>query len=283
MLNLVKVIVLGILEGITEWLPVSSTGHLQLLQDVLKPGYSDAFMTMFQFVIQLGAIFAVILLYWQRIWPFRIEQEQTDDGQKRRLRVSRRIMILWSKIIITSIPAAMLGLLLDDFADKYLHRSTVIAIALIVYGIAFIIMERRNVGLAEKDFRIADIRDIDYKTALGIGFFQVLAIVPGTSRSGSTIIGSMLLGTTRKVAATFSFYMAIPIMFGISFLKIIKFGFHFTAVEAIALLIGMLVSFAVSVLVISFFMKFIRKHSFVGFGYYRIALGILVLTVDFLR
>ncbi len=281
MLNLLKVIVLGILEGITEWLPVSSTGHLQLLQDVLKPGYSDAFMTMFQFVIQLGAIFAVILLYWSRVWPFRMEHR--DDGQKGRLRVSRRIMILWSKIIIASIPAAVLGLLLDDFADKYLHKSTVIAIALIVYGIIFIIMERRNAGLAEEDFRVTDIRDLDYKTALGIGFFQVLAIVPGTSRSGSTIIGSMLLGTSRKVAATFSFYMAIPIMFGISFLKIVKFGFHFTVVEAVALLLGMLVSFAVSVLVISFFMKFIRKHSFIGFGYYRIALGILVLVVGFLQ
>lgn len=281
MLNLLKVIVLGILEGITEWLPVSSTGHLQLLQDVLKPGYSDAFMSMFQFVIQLGAIFAVILLYWGRIWPLRIERN--DDGQRTGIRISRRILILWSKIIIASIPAAVLGFLLDDFADQYLHKAPVIAIALIAYGIIFIVMEKRNAALSDEEFRVTEIRELDYKTALGIGLFQVLAIVPGTSRSGSTIIGSMLLGTNRKVAATFSFYMAIPIMFGISFLKIVKFGFHFTPVEAIALLIGMLVAFAVSVLVISFFMKFIKKHSFIGFGYYRIVLGILVLVVGFLQ
>lgn len=281
MLNLLKVIVLGILEGITEWLPVSSTGHLQLLQDVLKPGYSDAFMSMFQFVIQLGAIFAVILLYWGRIWPIRVERN--DAGQRTGIRISRKIIILWTKIIIASIPAAVLGFLLDDFADQYLHKAPVIAIALIAYGIIFIVMEKRNAALSEDEFRVTEIRDLDYKTALGIGVFQVLAIVPGTSRSGSTIIGSMLLGTNRKVAATFSFYMAIPIMFGISFLKIVKFGFHFTPVEAIALLIGMLVAFAVSVLVISFFMKFIKKHSFIGFGYYRIALGILVLVAGFLQ
>lgn len=260
-----KVICLGIVEGITEWLPISSTGHLILLDEVLRLDVSDEFWNMFLVVIQLGAIMAVVFLYFDKLNLFSPRKSYSEK---------RAALTLWGKVIVACLPAAVLGLMFDDWMDEHLRGAGVVAWALIIYGVLFIVLERHNAG---KTFRIDSLEAISYPTALGIGFFQVLSLVPGTSRSGSTILGAMLLGVNRRDSAEFSFFLAIPVMFGASFLKIVKFGLAFTFNEALILISGMLVSFVVSVLAIKFLMSYIKGHDFQVFGWYRIVLGIVVL------
>ena len=273
MFEILKAVVYGIVEGITEWLPVSSTGHLILLNDIMPMKVSEAFWSMFLVVIQLGAILAVVIIFWNQIWPFNFKVKNKPV-------IRYDVFNLWFKIIVACIPAAIVGILFDDIIDQYLYTSTVVATMLILVGIAFIVVENRNKNRKQT---VTDIRKITYKDALIIGLFQlVAAIFPGTSRSGATIIGSLLLGISREVAAKFTFFLAIPVMFGASLLKLIKFGFNFTGFEAVILLIGMAVAFIVSIVVIKFLMEYIKKHDFKVFGWYRIALGILVLLYFFI-
>lgn len=267
LIELLKVVVLGIVEGITEWLPISSTGHMILVDEFIKLDVSDDFMSMFLVVIQLGAIMAVVALYWQRLLPIVKHQG--------RFKLVPSKLRLWSKILIASLPAAVIGLAFDDMIEEKLFNPYVVAAMLIGYGIAFIVVEYYN---RNSEARITDLKELDYKTALGIGIFQVLALIPGTSRSGATIIGGVLLGTSRKIAAEFTFYLAIPVMFGASLLKIAKFGFSFTSAEIAMLTVGCLVAFGVSVVAIKFLMGYIKKHDFSVFGYYRILVGALVLV-----
>lgn len=265
MLDVLKVILLGIVEGITEWLPVSSTGHLILVGDVLKPGLSDAFMEMFNVVIQLGAIMAVVVLYFHKLNPF-----SPKKTQKQKLLTWQ----MWIKVLIACVPAAVVGLLFDDILDKIFYKPLPVAVMLIVYGVLFIIVENRNEGRKPAVHRISE---LDIKMLLWIGAFQMLALIPGTSRSGATIVGALIIGVSREVAAEFTFFLAIPVMFGASLLKLVKFGFAFTSTEFIILIVGVVVSFVVSVLAIKFLMGYIKKHDFKVFGWYRIILGILVL------
>ena len=267
MIEFLKVLFLGIVEGVTEWLPISSTGHMLLVDEFLRLNASEAFKEMFFVVIQLGAILAVVLLFWKKMRPFR----RGSDG---RLVLRQKTVSVWLKVVVACIPGAAAALLLDDYVEAHLHTPVVIALALILYGAAFIVIERWN---KTRQPRIRKLEDITYLTALEIGLFQVLSIVPGTSRSGSTIIGALLLGVSRVAAAEFTFFLAVPVMFGLSFVKLIKFGFHFTGLELPLLLFGMLVAFFVSLLVIRFLMSYIRKHDFQAFGVYRIALGALIL------
>ncbi len=270
-LEILKVIVLGIVEGITEWLPVSSTGHLILVDEFLKLDATEDFKEMFDVVIQLGAILAVIVIYFKKIWP--IDRENTA----KKLAWNRDKLILWGKILIACVPAAFIGILFDDLIDEIFYNPFVVSITLIIYGIAFIVIEILNKG---KAFKINSLRELTIRTALIIGVFQVLALIPGTSRSGATIIGAMLIGTDRTVAAEFTFYLAIPVMLGASLLKLLKFfvgGGVLGGTEIVYLLTGMAVAFAVSVIVIKFLMAFIKKHDFKVFGIYRIALGIAVM------
>lgn len=277
-INILKSVVFGIVQGITEWLPISSTGHLILVEKYLPlnvfadAASNTAFFDMYKVVIQFGSILAVLLLYWNKLWPF---------GQNLSQKKKNSVYRLWIKIIIATIPAMIVGLLLDDWIDSKMSTPVVIAVALIVYGIAFIWLERK-----EHTFTTTDIRRISYKNALKVGFFQCLALIPGTSRSGSTILGSTILGFDRPTAAEFSFYMAIPVMFGASLLKIVKFivkGVTVSASSVIVLLVGTVVSFAVSVVVIRYLMEYIRKHDFQVFGFYRIVLGILILVLTFAK
>lgn len=264
----IKAIIIGIVEGITEWLPISSTGHMIILDEFLKLKVSEEFLELFLVVIQLGAIMAVPLLFWDRLWPFS-KKKSTEER--------KGTWQLWFKVIVGAIPAAVIGFLLDDLLDKHFYNFIVVSVALIVYGVAFLFIESKN---RESKVKIDDLSLLTYKDALKIGAFQVLSLIPGTSRSGSTILGGMLSGVSRKVSAEFSFFMAIPIMLGASGLKIVKFmfsGFNVTGGEIALLLIGMVVSFIVSVVAIRFLMDFVKKHSFKAFGYYRIALGALVL------
>ena len=270
-MEILKVIFLGIVEGITEWLPISSTGHMLLVDEFLHLNASDAFKEMFFVVIQLGAILAVVLLFWNKMWPF-----QFRDKSRSVLRYS--VWNMWFKVVVACIPGAVVTLLFDDYIEAHFHTPLVIAITLILYGVAFIAIERWNKGRTPK---ITRLRDLSYTTALLIGVFQVLSIIPGTSRSGSTIIGALLLGVSRTVAAEFTFFMAVPVMFGLSFIKLLKFGFAFTGSEIIILLVGCVVAFLVSVVVIKFLMDYIRKHDFSVFGIYRIVLGALVLLYFF--
>ena len=265
MIEAIKVIILGIVEGITEWLPISSTGHLILVEEFLQLNMSDAFTSMFNVVIQLGAIMAVVLLYFHKLNPF--SPKKTEKQKKLTLQ-------LWIKVLIASVPAAIIGLLFDDFIDAHFMNYIVVAITLILYGVAFIVIEDRNKGVRP---RVTRLGELTVPMALVIGGFQVLALIPGTSRSGATIVGALLIGTARGVAAEFTFFLAIPVMFGASFLKLIKFGFHFTGSELFLLLLGCVVSFAVSVAAIKFLMGYIKKHDFKVFGYYRIVLGIIVI------
>ena len=265
--EILKVIFLGIVEGITEWLPISSTGHMLLVDEFIKLNMSDAFKEMFFVVIQLGAIMAVVVLFWGKMFPFRF-------GDKRRGIIRKDVFSLWFKTAVACIPGAVVTILFDDFIESKLHTPTVIALMLILYGIAFIIVESWN---KKRLPAVKSLNDISYKTALMIGLFQVLSIIPGTSRSGSTIIGALIIGVSRTAAAEFTFFLAVPVMFGLSFLKILKFGFDFAMAEVIVLLLGMVVAFAVSLFVIKFLMDYIRKHDFKVFGYYRIAIGIIVL------
>ena len=280
-LEIMKSVIFGIVEGITEWLPISSTGHLILLEQFLKfKEVSPEFWDMFQVVIQLGAILAVVILYFKQIWPFTKNKEKAIKKQGILSILDKDIMILWGKILVACVPAAIIGILFDDVFEALFYNPFCIALALIIFGIAFIIIENWNKGRKAKK---ETSEQITYKDAIIIGIFQLLAaIFPGTSRSGATIIGALLIGLSRPNAANFTFYLAIPTMFGASLLKLVKFGFAFTSVEMIVLLVGMVVSFLVSVVVIKLLLNYIRKHDFKVFGYYRIVLGILVLAYFFL-
>lgn len=268
-IEILKVILLGIIEGITEWLPVSSTGHILLLDEFIKLNMSDAFKSMFTVVIQLGAILAVVVIYWNKVWPFK-------KGQTHLISISKSKMIMWAKIIFACIPAAIIGIKFDDFIEEHFYNYFVISLALIIFGILFIIIENKN---KESHKKLVDSIDkITYKQAFIVGLFQVIAAVfPGTSRSGATILGGIAIGLSRTIAAEFTFFLAIPTMFGASLLKLVKFGFSFTVMEAIVLLLGTAVSFIVSVITIKFLMNYIKNNDFKVFGYYRIALGVLVL------
>ena len=270
-LEFLKAIFIGIVEGITEWLPVSSTGHMILVDEFIKLDVSDAFLEMFLVVIQLGAIAAVPVFFWNKLNPF----------SKKKSREERRsTWTIWLKVIVGVLPAAVIGLLLDDIFDKYFYNEykyVVVAIALIVYGVLFILIEKRNEG---REYRVNDVHELSYKDSLMIGAFQVLALIPGTSRSGSTIIGGMLGGVSRVASAEFSFFMAIPVMLGASLLKVVKFvrdGFTVSGFEIGLLLTAMAVSFIVSIVSIKFLMDFVKKHSFAPFGIYRIILGVIVI------
>ncbi len=276
-LELLKSAIFGIVEGITEWLPISSTGHLILVEQFLKFNQvSDGFWEMFQVVIQLGAILAVVLLYFKDIWPFTKNKEKAIKKTGILSIFNKKIMNLWGKILVACVPAAIIGLAFDDVFEALFYNPTCIAIALIVFGIAFIIIENWN---AKRKGKLKEeSTQITYKDALIIGVFQLIAaIFPGTSRSGATIIGGLLIGLSRPNAAEFTFYLAIPTMAGASLLKLLKFGLAFTGTEIAILLVGMIVAFVVSVIVIKFLMNYIKKHNFKVFGYYRIVLGILVL------
>lgn len=264
-IEILKAIILGIVEGITEWLPISSTGHLILLEKLLTLNVSAEFMEMMRVVIQLGAIMAVVILYFNKLNPF---------SSKKSLQEKKNTMNIWFKVIVGVLPVGILGVLFDDWFDKYFYNDVTVAIMLIVYGILFIIIENRNKG---KRAQINSFRDLSYKTAFYIGLFQILSLIPGTSRSGATILGAIILGTSRYIAAEYSFFLAIPIMFGASALKLIKFGFSFTGLEIAILLAGMISAFIVSIIAIKFLLKYIRNNDFKAFGWYRIVLGILVL------
>lgn len=276
MTEIIKSIFLGIVEGITEWLPVSSTGHLILVDEFLNMKMSDEFKEMFDVVIQLGAIMAVVLLYWKKLWPFGKNNNNlplSDNGAG--AYVKKDIFAMWFRVLAACLPAAVVGLLFDDVLNELFYNPLTVSIALIVFGIAFIVVENWNKGRTAK---INSISELTYKTALIIGAFQLIAAVfPGTSRSGATIVGALLIGVSRTVAAEFTFYLAIPVMFGASLLKIAKFGFDFTGTEIAVLLTGMITAFVVSVVVIKFLMDYIKKHDFKVFGWYRIILGVLVL------
>ncbi|MBP5280958.1 MAG: undecaprenyl-diphosphate phosphatase [Lachnospiraceae bacterium] len=274
--DIIKAIIYGIVEGITEWLPVSSTGHLILVEELLPfKSVSEGFFDMFDVVIQLGAIIAVVILFWNKIWPFCLPQNQESPKQGIMGYVKMDKIILWVKIMVACLPAAIIGVLFDDVFDKLFYNPICVAIALIVFGVAFIVVETWNKGRRPVVRRLSD---ITYKTALIIGVFQLIAaIFPGTSRSGATIVGALMIGVSRTVAAEFTFFLAIPVMFGASLLKILKFGLHFTGMEFALLLIGTIVSFAVSIFIVRFLMGFIKKHNFKIFGFYRILLGIIVI------
>lgn len=278
-IEILKVIFLGIVEGITEWLPISSTGHMLLVDEFIKMNVSSDFKEMFFVVIQLGAILAVVVMFWNKMWPFK--RKDTEDGINKKGSILKKdIWSLWFKVVVACIPGAVVTIAFDDFIEAHLHTPTVIAITLIFYGIAFIIIERWNKTRTPK---INTLSDITYKTAFIIGLFQVLSIIPGTSRSGSTIIGSLLIGVSRVAAAEFTFFLAVPVMFGLSFMKLLKFGLLFTVSELSILLVGMAVAFFVSLLVIKFLMGYIKKHDFQIFGWYRIILGAVVLVYFLFR
>ena len=266
MLDIIKVIILGIVEGITEWLPVSSTGHLILVGNVLKPSMSDAFMEMFDVVIQLGAIMAVVVLYFHKFNPF-----SPRKSHKQKMLTWQ----MWIKVLIASVPAGIVGVLFNDILDEIFYKPIPVAVMLIVYGILFIVVENHNAG---KKPSVTRISQLSVQMLLWIGFFQMLALIPGTSRSGATIVGALLIGVSREVAAEFTFFLAIPAMFGASLLKLIKFGFHFTGAEFGLLMLGCIVSFGLSVIAIKFLMGYIKQHDFKVFGYYRIVLGGLIIV-----
>lgn len=267
LIELIKVVIIGIIQGITEWLPISSTGHMILADELLKLNVSDEFMEMFRVVIQFGSILAVIVLYFRKLNPFALSKSDVEK---------RRTWHMWFKVIVGIIPAGIIGVLFDDWLNEHLYNYVTVAVALIVYGIAFIVIENINRG---KTPRIDSVYRLDYRTAFLIGVFQTLSLIPGTSRSGSTILGAIILGLSREAAAEFSFFMAIPVMLGASLLKLLKFGFAFTSTELVVLLVGVVVAFAVSIAAIRFLTGYIRKHDFTAFGWYRITLGVIVLVV----
>lgn len=271
-IEILKAIILGIIEGITEWLPISSTGHMILADEFIQLNTSDAFKEMFFVVVQLGAIMAVVVLFWNKLFPFSLKDKK--------LEIKKDIFDLWFKVIVAALPAAVIGLLFDDMLNAIFYNYQTVALMLIIYGILFIIVENRNKNRVPK---VETLEALTYKTALMIGLFQVLALIPGTSRSGATIIGAILIGTSRFVASEFTFFLAIPVMVGASLLKLLKFGLAFTASELTILLVGMFVAFIVSVLAIKFLMGYIKKHDFKAFGYYRIVLGIIVLAYFLMR
>ncbi|MCM1567855.1 MAG: undecaprenyl-diphosphate phosphatase [Roseburia sp.] len=282
MLEIIKAIIYGIVEGITEWLPISSTGHLILVEEFIPfQGMSEGFFKMFDVVIQLGAILAVVVLFWGKIWPFALTKKEREGKTGAMAFIKMDIMKLWFRIIVSTVPAAVIGILFDDVFDALFYHPVSVAIALIVFGVAFIVIENWNKGRSAK---VTQLSEITYSAALWIGAFQLIAAVfPGTSRSGATIVGALLIGVSRTIAAEYTFFLAIPVMFGASLLKLLKFGFTFTPLELGVLLVGTLVSFLVSVFVLRFLMSYVKKHDFKVFGWYRIALGLVVLLYFGLR
>lgn len=270
LIEIFKAVILGIIEGITEWLPISSTGHMILVDEFLQLGMSDAFKEMFFVVIQLGAIMAVVVLYWKKIFPFSFKKKPF---------VQPDIIIMWIKIVIACIPAAIVGILWDDQINALFYNFQTVAIALIVFGVLFIVVENHNKG---KRPIVNNMNQLTYKMAIIIGLFQLIAaIFPGTSRSGATILGALMIGVSREVAAEFTFFLAIPVMFGASLLKLVKFGIAFTSFELIVLVVGMIVAFIVSLWAIKFLVGYIKKHDFKVFGWYRIVLGFILLIYFF--
>ena len=275
-IELIKAVVFGIVEGITEWLPISSTGHMILLNEFMPLQVTEEFYRMFEVVIQLGAILAVVVIFWHSIFPFQkppYDPRRKKTGLISYLKID--IVILWCKILVACVPAAIIGLLFSEQFEAWFYNYTTVALALIIFGVAFLLIEERHKGKAA---RINSLAEITFTLALFIGFFQLIAaIFPGTSRSGATIVGALLLGVSRKVAAEFTFFLAIPVMFGASLLKIVQFGFHFSGMELAILLTGLVTAFIVSIIVIKFLMDYIKRHDFKVFGWYRIILGIIVL------
>ena len=263
--EILKVILFVIVEGYTEWLPISSTGHLILVENLIHLNQPEEFFNVFKVVIQLGAILAIVVLYWHKLWPFSPKKTRAQREDT---------LVLWAKIVIASIPAAVIGIPFDDIIDSHLSTPVVIGITLLVYGVIFIVLEKHYRG---KSFAINRTSEIDLRTAFLIGCFQCLSLIPGTSRSGATILGAMLLGCSRGASAEFSFFLGIPAMAGASLIKMIKFGFGFTGAQILILLLGMLISFIVAIYTVRYLMGYIRKHDFTVFGYYRIVLGIIVL------
>ena len=264
MLEVLKVIILGIVQGITEWLPISSTGHLILVEQLIQLKQSEAFTNMFNVVIQFGSIMAVVVIYFHKLNPF---------SPKKSAKEKRETVDIWGKVIVGCLPAAVIGLAFNDKIDALFYNAPTVAFTLILYGILFIIVENYN---KHREPQVGELSDLTYKIAVIIGCFQVLALIPGTSRSGATIIGAMILGTSRFVAAEYSFFLSIPVMFGASFLKLVKYGFHYTGMEVAILVVGMLVAFIVSIVAIKFLLGYIKKNDFKAFGVYRIVLGIVV-------
>ncbi|MCR5428285.1 MAG: undecaprenyl-diphosphate phosphatase [Lachnospiraceae bacterium] len=276
-IEILKAILFGIVEGVTEWLPISSTGHMILLNEFVKLKVSDDFYSMFEVVIQLGAIMAVVVLFWKRLWPFGKKDNAKPLSEKGiGSYIKTDIFVMWFHILVSCVPAAIIGILFDDLFEELFYNYTTVAIMLIVFGVAFIVIENLN---ANRIPRVGAVADITYTTALLIGIFQVIAAVfPGTSRSGATIVGALLIGVSRTVAAEYTFFLAVPVMLGASLLKLVKFGFHFTSAEAVILAVGMIVAFIVSMIVIRLLLGYIRKHDFKPFGWYRIVLGAAVLA-----
>lgn len=263
--EIIKSVILGVVQGITEYLPISSTGHMILVNEFLHLNFDSDFVNTFFVVIQLGSIMAVVVLYFKKLWPFDFKHTTSSERKK--------VWILWSKVLVGCIPAGVVGILFDDFIDAYLYKPMVIALALIIYGIIFIIVESCHITQS-----MNTLEDIDYITAANIGLFQMLALIPGTSRSGSTVIGGRILGVSKEAVSEFSFFMAVPVMAGATMLKLLKCGFGFNVIQWVVLLIGTLVAFVVSVISIRFLMNYIKKHDFKAFGVYRIVLGILVIV-----
>ncbi len=282
MLDLLKAAILGVVEGITEWLPISSTGHLILADEFISLGMSDSFKEMFDVVIQFGAILAVVVLFWGQIWPFCNRVAVRHNGEKTGHYLVRRycrqdVWAMWFKVLVAILPAMLIGLPLDDWMTEHLHNPPVVAAMLILYGILFIVVESNP-----RRVKMSSVKDLTWGAALGIGVFQVLSLVPGTSRSGATILGGILLGCSRTLAAEFTFFLAIPVMAGASLIKVLKFGFSFSAAELAVLGMGMLTAFVVSMLSIRFLMSYVKRHDFKVFGWYRILLGIVVLAYFFI-
>ncbi|MBP5492625.1 MAG: undecaprenyl-diphosphate phosphatase [Clostridiales bacterium] len=268
----IKLIIIGIVEGITEWLPISSTAHMLLIDAILPLSQSDEFKDMFFVLIQLGAIMAVVVTFWKRLWPFGFKEQPGMSGK--RCYVKKDIFMMWFKVVVACIPGFIVTMLFDDYVDAHLETPYVIGAALAFYGLILILIEHHRKG---KTPRVDSIEDLSFKDAFIIGLFQCLSIIPGTSRSGSTIIGSLSIGISRTSAAEFTFFMAVPVMFGLSFIKILKFGFHFTAMEAITLFAGCAIAFAVSMFVLRALLSYVKKHDYKVFGIYRIILGIIVI------
>lgn len=275
-MEILKAVLFGIVEGITEWLPISSTGHMILLNEIVPLQEGEDFYSMFEVVIQLGAILAVVVLFWSQIWPFGKKNNNAPLSNKGiGAWIRTDIFKLWFHILVSTVPAAVIGILFNDLFEKYFYNYQTVAVMLILFGIAFILIENHYKG---KNAKISTLADIGYNTAFLIGLFQLIAaIFPGTSRSGATIVGALLIGVSRTVAAEYTFFLAIPVMFGASLLKLLKFGFSFTTSQLVILIVGMVVAFVISLLVIRFLMGYIKKHDFKVFGWYRIALGALVL------
>ena len=275
-MDIIKSIILGIIEGITEWLPISSTGHLIIADEFIKLGMTDEFMEMFNVVIQLGAILAVVVIFWNKMWPFTADKTKGYNYiTKGNGLIKKDVMDMWFKVIAAMLPAAIVGIPFDNYFEKHFHNWQVVSAALIAYGVLFIVIEKINKSRKPK---VTGIPELSYKTALLIGCFQALSLIPGTSRSGSTILGAMILGVSRVAGAEFSFFLAVPVMFGASLIKLLKFGFTFTGMELAVLAVGTLTSFIVSVIAIKFLISYVRRHDFSLFGYYRIALGVIVIA-----